>query len=157
MNSMITDVWSCLDTMEYQVKKKKDIPGDGLEEWMSTIHEYVCIKRKNSERDILLFFDENNRYYMMTEDEYYSGKWEDSSIFSDLDDKDDIVSLRLPNIDESQKYIMILREIDDYLNITINGNKLKKMYNEIITNELVAYKNAQAQGKISIKKSNSQN
>ena len=35
----------------------------------------------------------------------------------------------------------------------INGNKLKKMYNEIITNELVAYKNAQAQGKISIKKS----
>ena len=35
----------------------------------------------------------------------------------------------------------------------INGNKLKKMYNEIITDELVAYKNAQAQSKISIKKS----
>ena len=35
----------------------------------------------------------------------------------------------------------------------INGNKLKKMYNEIITNELVAYKNAQAQCKIAIKKS----
>ena len=33
----------------------------------------------------------------------------------------------------------------------INGNKLKKMYNEIITDELVAYKNAQAQSKISIK------
>ena len=31
--------------------------------------------------------------------------------------------------------------------------KLKKMYNEIITDELVAYKNAQAQSKISIKKS----
>ncbi len=135
MNSMITDVWSCLDTMEYQVKKKKDIPVDGLEEWMSTIHEYVCIKRKNSERDILLFFDENNRYYMMTEDEYYFGKWEDSSIFSDLDNKDDIVSLRLPNIDESQKYIMILREIDDYLNITINGNKLKYISVCINTND----------------------
>ena len=26
MNSMITDVWSCLDTMEYQVKKKKEMP-----------------------------------------------------------------------------------------------------------------------------------
>ena len=34
----------------------------------------------------------------------------------------------------------------------INGDKLKKMYNEIITPELVAYKNAQAQGKIAIKK-----
>ena len=34
----------------------------------------------------------------------------------------------------------------------INGDKLKKMYNEIITPELVAFKNAQAQGKIAIKK-----
>ncbi len=34
----------------------------------------------------------------------------------------------------------------------INGNKLKKMYDEIITNELVAYKNAQAQCKIAVKK-----
>ena len=34
----------------------------------------------------------------------------------------------------------------------INGNKLKKMHDELISNELVAYKNAQAQGKIAIKK-----
>ena len=65
MNSMITDVWSCLDTMEYQVKKKKEIPGDGLEEWMSTIHESVCIKRKNGDRDILLFFNDDSQYYMI--------------------------------------------------------------------------------------------
>ena len=38
----------------------------------------------------------------------------------------------------------------------INGNKLKKMHDEIISVELVAYKNAQAQGKIAIKKAKDQ-
>ena len=38
----------------------------------------------------------------------------------------------------------------------INGDKLKKMHDEIISVELVAYKNAQAQGKIAIKKAKDQ-
>ena len=51
MNSMITDVWSSIDTMEFQTMKKKDISADGVENWMHAIHESVCIKRENSDRD----------------------------------------------------------------------------------------------------------
>lgn len=124
MNSMITDVWSCLDTMEYQLKKKKEIPAEGLEEWMSVIHESVCIKRKNSERDILLFFNESNQYYMISEEGYYHGNWSNLSVFMDLNTKDDIYSITLPNVTETQNYIMLLREIDDR-NVTIDGQKMK--------------------------------
>ena len=135
MNSMITDVWSCLDTLEYQAKKKKDIPGDVLEEWMSTIHESVCIKRKDSDRDILLFFNEKNEYYMITENGYFHGNWNNVSIFTDLDSKDDILSVVLPNVDESQKYIMLIRKIDDSSNITFDGNNLKYLSICINTND----------------------
>lgn len=124
MNSMITDVWSCLDTMEYQVKKKKDIPGEGLEEWMSVIHESVCIKRKNSDRDILLFFNEDSQYYMISEEGYYTGNWNNLSIFTELNSKDAIYSITLPNVRESQNYIMLLREIEDK-NVTIDGTRMK--------------------------------
>ena len=124
MNSMITDVWSCLDTMEYQLKKKKDIPGEGLEEWMTTIHESVCIKRENMDRDILLFFNENNQYYMISEDGYYHGNWSNLSIFMNLNTKDAIYTTTLPNVTETQNYIMLLREIDD-INVTIDGKKMK--------------------------------
>ena len=135
MNSMITDVWSCLDTLEYQAKKKKDIPGDVLEEWMSTIHESVCIKRKDSDRDILLFFNEKNEYYMITENGYFHGNWNNVSIFTDLNSKDDIFSVVLPNVDESQKYIMLIRKIDDSSNITFDGNNLKYLSICINTND----------------------
>ena len=135
MNSMITDVWSCLDTLEYQAKKKKDIPGDVLEEWMSTIHESVCIKRKDSDRDILLFFNEKNEYYMITENGYFHGNWNNVSIFTDLDSKDDILSVVLPNVDESQKYIMLIRKIDESSNITFDGNNLKYLSICINTND----------------------
>ena len=84
MNSMITDVWSCLDTMEYQLKKKKEIPSDGLEDWMTTIYESVCIKRDNMDRDILLFFNENNQYYMISEGGYYHGNWNNFSVFTEI-------------------------------------------------------------------------
>ena len=134
MNSMITDVWSCLDTMEYQVKKKKEISGDGLEEWMSTIYESVCIKRDNSDRDILLFFNENNQYYMISEEGYYQGNWSNLSIFTELNTKDSIYSITLPNVKETQNYIMLLREIDDR-NVTIDGNQMKYISICINTND----------------------
>ena len=134
MNSMITDVWSCLDTMEYQVKKKKEIPGDGLEEWMSTIYESVCIKRDNSDRDILLFFNENNQYYMISEEGYYQGNWNNLSIFTELNTKDAIYSITLPNVKETQNYIMLLREIDDR-NVTIDGKQMKYISICINTND----------------------
>lgn len=134
MNSMITDVWSCLDTMEYQVKKKKEIPGDGLEEWMSTIHESVCIKRKNSERDILLFFNDDSQYYMISEEGFYTGSWNNLSIFTELNSKDAIYSITLPNVKETQNYIMLLRKIDDR-NVTINGSKMKYISICINTND----------------------
>ena len=124
MNSMITDVWSCLDTMEYQLKKKKDIPGEELEEWMTTIYESACIKRENMDRDILLFFNENNQYYMISEDGYYHGNWSNLSIFMNLNTKDAIYTTTLPNVTETQNYIMLLREIDD-INVTIDGKKMK--------------------------------
>ena len=134
MNSMITDVWSCLDTMEYQVRKKKDIPGEGLEEWMTTIHESVCIKRENSDRDILLFFDEDNQYYMISEDGFYQGNWSTLSIFTELNTKDAIYSVTLPNVTEKQNYIMLLRKIEDK-NISIDGNRLKYVSICINTND----------------------
>lgn len=134
MNSMITDVWSCLDTMEYQVKKKKEIPGDVLEEWMSTIYESVCIKRVNSDRDILLFFNENNQYYMISEEGYYQGNWSNLSIFTELNTKDAIYSITLPNVKETQNYIMLLREIDDR-NVTIDGKQMKYISICINTND----------------------
>lgn len=134
MNSMITDVWSCLDTMEYQVKKKKEIPGDVLEEWMSTIYESVCIKRDNSDRDILLFFNENNQYYMISEEGYYQGNWSNLSIFTELNTKDAIYSITLPNVKETQNYIMLLREIDDR-NVTIDGKQMKYISICINTND----------------------
>lgn len=134
MNSMITDVWSCLDTMEYQVKKKKEIPGEGLEEWMSTIYESVCIKRDNSDRDILLFFNDNNQYYMISEEGYYQGNWSNLSIFTELNTKDSIYSVTLPNVKETQNYIMLLREIDDR-NVTIDGNQMKYISICINTND----------------------
>lgn len=134
MNSMITDVWSCLDTMEYQVKKKKEIPGDVLEEWMSTIYESACIKRDNSDRDILLFFNENNQYYMISEEGYYQGNWSNLSIFTELNTKDAIYSITLPNVKETQNYIMLLREIDDR-NVTIDGKQMKYISICINTND----------------------
>ena len=134
MNSMITDVWSCLDTMEYQVKKKKEIPGDGLEEWMSTIHESVCIKRKNGERDILLFFNDDSQYYMISEEGFYTGNWNNLSIFTELNSKDAIYSITLPNVKETQNYIMLLRKIDDR-NVTIDGSKMKYISICINTND----------------------
>lgn len=134
MNSMITDVWSCLDIMEYQVKKKKEIPGDVLEEWMSTIYESVCIKRDNSDRDILLFFNENNQYYMISEEGYYQGNWSNLSIFTELNTKDAIYSITLPNVKETQNYIMLLREIDDR-NVTIDGKQMKYISICINTND----------------------
>ena len=134
MNSMITDVWSCLDTMEYQVKKKKEIPGDGLEEWMSTIHESVCIKRKNGERDILLFFNDDSQYYMISEEGFYTGNWNNFSIFTELNSKDAIYSITLPNVKETQNYIMLLRKIDDR-NVTIDGSKMKYISICINTND----------------------
>ena len=134
MNSMITDVWSCLDTMEYQVRKKKDIPGEGLEEWMTTIHESVCIKRENSDRDILLFFNEDNQYYMISEEGFYQGNWSTLSIFTELNTKDAIYSVTLPNVTEKQNYIMLLRKIEDK-NISIDGNRLKYVSICINTND----------------------
>ena len=124
MNSMITDVWSCLDTMEYQVKKKKDIAGEGLEEWMKTIHESVCIKRGNKDRDVLLFFDENSRYHMISEEGYHYGNWNNLSIFTELRTKDAIYSLTLPNVKESQNYIMLLREVSE-AEAYIAGERMK--------------------------------
>ncbi|MBR5596542.1 MAG: response regulator [Lachnospiraceae bacterium] len=134
MNSMITDVWSCLDTMEYQVRKKKDIPVDKMEEWMNGIHESVCIKRENSDRDILLVFDEYNQYYMVSEEGYYHGNWSNLAIFTELNTKDAIYSVTLPNVKETQNYIMLLREIDDR-NLTIEGNKIKYISICINTND----------------------
>lgn len=134
MNSMITDVWSCLDTMEYQVKKKKDIPGEGLKEWMTTIHESVCIKRKNSDRDILFLFNEDSQYYMISEEGYYSGNWSNISIFTQMNTKDAIYSVTVPNVTETQNYIMLIREIDDR-NVFIDGKKLKYISICINTND----------------------
>ena len=134
MNSMITDVWSCLDTMEYQVRKKKEIPGDGLETWIQGIHESVCIKRGNKERDILLFFDENSRYHMISEEGYHTGHWSNLSIFTELETKDSIYSLTLPNVKETQNYIMLLRDISN-LETTINGIKMNYIAICINTND----------------------
>ena len=140
MNSMITDVWSCLDTVEYHIKKKKEIPGQGIEEWMSGVHESVCIKRKNRDRDILLFFNEDSQYHMISEEGYYSGNWNNLSIFTELNTKDAIYSVTLPNVTEKQNYIMLLREIDQrdvmidgkkmkYISICINTNDFKECFN----------------------------
>ena len=134
MNSMITDVWSCLDTMEYQLKKKKEIPSDGLEDWMTTIYESVCIKRDNMDRDILLFFNENNQYYMISEDGYYHGNWNNLSVFTELNTKDAIYSVTLPNVTETQNYIMLLRELDDN-SVTIDGKTMKYISICINTND----------------------
>ena len=124
MNSMITDVWSSLDTMEFQTMKKKDISADGVENLMHAIHESVCIKRENSDRDILVLFNENNQYYMISEEGYYQGNWNNLSIFTELNTKDAIYSVTLPNVKETQNYIMLLRELDGG-NATIDGKKIK--------------------------------
>ncbi len=134
MNSMITDVWSCLDTIEYQVKRKSDICIEEVESWMGGIHESVCIKRMNSERDILLFFSEDNQYYMISEDGYYSGKWNNLAIFTELNAKDAIYSITLPNVTETQNYIMLLRELEDS-NVIIDGKRMKYISICINTND----------------------
>lgn len=134
MNSMITDVWSCLDTLEYQSKKKKEIPKEGLKDWLKDIHESVCIKRGKRDRDILLFFNENSRYHMISEDGYYSGNWNNHSIFKELATKNGIYSLTLPNVKETQNYIMMLRNVED-VGAYIDGEKMKYIAICINTND----------------------
>lgn len=139
MNSMITDVWSCLDTMEYQVKKKKEIPAEGLDRWMKDIHESVCIKRGDRERDVLLFFNEHSEYYMVSEEGVYTGHWNNLSIFTELTAKEAVYSLTLPNVKESQNYIMLLRDVGEsrvliedeamkYIAICINTNDFQECF-----------------------------
>ena len=101
---------------------------------MSTIYESACIKRDNSDRDILLFFNENNQYYMISEEGYYQGNWSNLSIFTELNTKDAIYSITLPNVKETQNYIMLLREIDDR-NVTIDGKQMKYISICINTND----------------------
>lgn len=139
MYSMINDVWSCVDTVEYQIKEKKILQEPEVEDWMEGIYRSVCIKRKNRNRDILLFFDEKSDYYMSSEEGFYTGNWHNLSIFTDLSASERIYSTTLPYVEETQNYVMLLREIKDsvayigenqvkYIAICINTNDFKECF-----------------------------
>ena len=134
MNSMITDVWSCIDTVDYQINEKKILTESDIEDWMKGNHKSVCIKRNSRERDVLILFDENSTYYMATEHGFYSGKWGNLSLFTELNSKDSIVSTTLPNVSGTQNYIMLLRNIEDS-GTTINGTVIKYVSICIDTND----------------------
>ena len=124
MNSMINDVWSCVDTIEYQVTEKKVIEEDRLKEWMAALQKSVCIKRKENKRDVLILFDENSHYYMSAEEEFYTGNWHNLSLLTGHTGGDEIYSTTLPYVEETQNYIILLRKIDNP-QVVIGDRKIK--------------------------------
>lgn len=139
MYSMINDVWSCLDTVEYQIFERKEIEEEEIEEWMEGIHRSVCIKRKEEKRDILLFIDEKSQYYMATEDGFYSGNWHNLSLLTKEHEGEGIYSTTLPYLEENQNYVLLLRELREgefrikdtslaYIAVCINTNDFKECF-----------------------------
>lgn len=135
MNSIITDVWSCMDTIEYVVSDRENIKEDEMDKWLMQVQKYICIRRGEDNRDVLLLFDENSRYYMATDESYYTGNWHMLEHFTDLKGNDNIYATTLPYIGESENYIMLLRRIEEGALLSDSGIRIKYIAICINTND----------------------